>query len=190
MQVINARPLVVGLSFLLYMYINVQLCYRTMRYHTWVFFLLTGTEWPLMVATVLELRWKRPSLGPNIIAPIRAAIPPSTWTTPLPAKSCQKRERYRRSGVLLGGGEVLLFFILFFFCENDRHLLHYIEQVHPEEIEAWYNSNCSLCILGIIKLCLLTWKIRFHFALGWELSYTKLYIERKMLNQEKNTLLA
>lgn len=35
----------------------------------------------------------------------------------------------------LGGGEVLLFFILFFvFGENDRHLLHYIEQVHPEEI--------------------------------------------------------
>lgn len=158
------------------------------------FFLLTGTEWPLMVATVLELRWNRPSLGPNIIAPIRAAIPPSTWTTPLPAKSCQKQlrygERYRRSGVFLGGRGSFIIFYFIFFGENDRHLLHYIEQVHPEEIEAWYNSNCSLCILGIIKLCLLTWKIRFHFALGWELSYTKLYIERKMLNQEKNTLLA
>lgn len=89
-----------------------------------------------------------------------------------------------------GGEGKFYYFLFYFFGENDRHLLHYIEQVHPEEIEAWYNSNCSLCILGIIKLCLLTWKIRFHFALGWELSYTKLYIERKMLNQEKNTLLA
>lgn len=87
--------------------------------------------------------------------------------------------------VFWGEGEFYFFSFYFFFGENDRHLLHYIEQVHPEKIEAWYNSNCSLCSLGIIKLCLLTWKIRFHFALGWELSYTKLYIERKMLNQEK-----
>lgn len=92
--------------------------------------------------------------------------------------------------VFWGEGKFWYFLFYFFVCENDRHLLHYIEQVHPEEIEAWYNSNCSLCILGIIKLCLLTWKIRFHFALGWELSYTKLYIEKRMLNQEKNTLLA
>lgn len=39
-------------------------------------------------------------------------------------------------GFFGGGGGVLFFLFYFFFGENDRHLLHYIEQVHPEEIEA------------------------------------------------------
>lgn len=157
------------------------------------FFLLTGTEWPLMVATVLELRWNRPSLGPNIIAPIRAAIPPSTWTTPLPAKSCQKQlrygERYRRSGFFLGGEGKFYYFLFYFFWWKWQTFVALHRTSSSEEIEAWYNSNCSLCSLGIMKLCLLKWKIRFHFALGWELSYTKLYIERKILNQEKKYII-
>lgn len=90
---------------------------------------------------------------------------------------------------LEGGGGVLFFYFIFFWWKWQTFVaLHRTSS--SEEIEAWYNSNCSLCSLGIMKLCLLKWKIRFHFALGWELSYTKLYIERKMLNQEKNTLLA
>lgn len=39
-------------------------------------------------------------------------------------------------GFFWGGRGSFIIFYFIFFGENDRHLLHYIEQVHPEEIEA------------------------------------------------------
>lgn len=51
----------------------------------------TGTEWHLSLKSFLRLGSNRPVLGPIIMAPISAAIPPMTWTAPLPASSCTSK---------------------------------------------------------------------------------------------------
>lgn len=50
-----------------------------------------------------------------------------------------------------GRGEVLLFFILFFFGENDRHLLHYIEQVHPRKLKLDITVTVLFVVWGLLN---------------------------------------
>ena len=57
----------------------------------WLLHLRTGTEWPFMSITTLIPFSNLPILGPRKNAPTKAAHPPSKWTTPLPAKSCENR---------------------------------------------------------------------------------------------------
>ena len=45
----------------------------------------TGTVWPRNVLSSLSSNL--PIRGPTAIAPVKASIPPTIWTTPLPAKS-------------------------------------------------------------------------------------------------------
>lgn len=56
---------------------------------------LTGTEWHLSLKSFLRLGSNRPVLGPIIMAPISAAIPPMTWTDPLPARSCRSKKEIK-----------------------------------------------------------------------------------------------
>lgn len=52
--------------------------------------------------------------------------------------------------VFLGGvGGVLFFYFIFFFGENDRHLLHYIEQVHPRKLKLDITVTVLFVVWGL-----------------------------------------
>lgn len=48
----------------------------------------------------------------------------------------------------LGGGS-FIFLFYFFFGENDRHLLHYIEQVHPRKLKLDITVTVLFVVWGL-----------------------------------------